>query len=50
MVIPFLELIGGVALILGLFVRYFGLLYTIEFIVAGGAGRSTPSGLKKINP
>ena len=32
--ITLLELIGGVALILGLFVRYFGLLYTIEFIVA----------------
>jgi putative oxidoreductase len=32
--ITLLELIGGVALILGLFVHYFGLLYTIEFIVA----------------
>ena len=32
--ITLLELIGGTALILGLFVRYFGLLYTIEFIVA----------------
>jgi uncharacterized membrane protein YphA (DoxX/SURF4 family) len=29
-----LELIGGIALILGLLVRYFGLLYTIEFTVA----------------
>jgi uncharacterized membrane protein YphA (DoxX/SURF4 family) len=25
---------GGIALILGLFVRYLGLIYTIEFIVA----------------
>jgi len=32
--ITLLELIGGIALIVGLFVRYFGLLYTIEFIVA----------------
>jgi putative oxidoreductase len=32
--ITLLELIGGIALILGSFVRYFGLLYTIEFIVA----------------
>ena len=32
--ITLLELIGGIALILGLCVRYFGLLYTIEFIVA----------------
>jgi putative oxidoreductase len=28
--ITLLELIGGIALIVGLFVRYFGLLYTIE--------------------
>jgi putative oxidoreductase len=32
--ITMLELIGGIALILGLCVRYLGLLYTIEFIVA----------------
>ena len=29
-----LELFGGAALILGLFVRFLGLIYTIEFIVA----------------
>ena len=27
-------LCGGIALLLGVFVRYLGLLYTIEFIVA----------------
>jgi putative oxidoreductase len=32
--ITLLELSGGIALILGLFVRYSGLIYTIEFIVA----------------
>jgi putative oxidoreductase len=32
--ISLLELCGGIALILGLLVRYLGLIYTIEFIVA----------------
>ena len=32
--IAFLEFFGGVALILGMFVSYLGLIYTIEFIVA----------------
>lgn len=32
--IGLLEFLGGMALILGLFVRYLGVLYTIEFIVA----------------
>ena len=32
--IGLLELCGGIALLLGVFVRYLGLLYTIEFIVA----------------
>lgn len=32
--ITLLELGGGIALILGLLVRYLGLIYTIEFIVA----------------
>ena len=32
--ITLLELGGGIALILGLLVRYLGLVYTIEFIVA----------------
>jgi putative oxidoreductase len=32
--ITLLELSDGIALILGLFVRYLGLIYTIEFIVA----------------
>lgn len=32
--ITLLELCGGIALLLGVFVRYLGLLYTIEFIVA----------------
>jgi putative oxidoreductase len=32
--ITLLELCGGIALILGLLVRYLGLIYTIEFIVA----------------
>lgn len=32
--ITLLEVVGGVALLLGLFVRYLGALYTIEFIVA----------------
>lgn len=32
--ITLLELIGGICLIIGLFTRYLGVLYTIEFIVA----------------
>jgi putative oxidoreductase len=32
--ISLLELCGGIALLLGVLVRYLGLLYTIEFIVA----------------
>lgn len=32
--IALLEFFGGIALLLGLFVRYLGVLYTIEFIVA----------------
>lgn len=32
--IAVLEFFGGLALLLGLFVRYLGILYTIEFIVA----------------
>lgn len=32
--IALLEFFGGLALVLGLFVRYLGILYTIEFIVA----------------
>ena len=32
--IGLLELCGGIALLLGVLVRYLGLLYTIEFIVA----------------
>jgi putative oxidoreductase len=32
--ITLLELCGGIALLLGLLVRYLGLVYTIEFIVA----------------
>jgi putative oxidoreductase len=32
--IALLEFFGGVALILGFFVSYLGLIYTIEFIVA----------------
>ena len=32
--IALLEFFGGLSLILGLFVRYLGILYTIEFIVA----------------
>jgi putative oxidoreductase len=32
--ISFLELIGGLALVIGLFTRYVGLLFVIEFIVA----------------
>ncbi len=32
--IALLEFFGGIALVLGLFVRYLGALYTIEFIVA----------------
>ena len=32
--IALLEFVGGIALLLGLFARYLGALYTIEFIVA----------------
>ena len=32
--IALLEFVGAIALVLGLFVRYLGALYTIEFIVA----------------
>ncbi len=32
--ISFLEFFGGIALILGLFVRYLGIVFTIEFVVA----------------
>jgi putative oxidoreductase len=32
--IALLEVFGGIALVLGLFVRYLGAAYTIEFIVA----------------
>lgn len=32
--ITFLELIGGICMVIGLFTRYLGVLFTIEFIVA----------------